>query len=195
MFTIYLRILGLLRRERILAIALAAGNLALAGFFYLEPLLFGRVIDAMVAKLPDEVWRNIGLWLAVGLVGVAANVWTSLQADRLAHRRRLAVMTRYFSHAISLPLSFHRQHHTGRLMRILHMGSSNLFIIWLGFFREHLADAAVDRGDAAVRLACELETGVADDGADVQLRHLQRHRDAPYAPRPAQCRAPSLRDR
>src|SRR6187200_2177172 len=139
MFKIYLRILGLLRRERVLAIALAVGNLALAGFFYLEPLLFGRVIDAMVAKLPDEVWRNIGLWLAVGLVGIAANVWTSLQADRLSHRRRLAVMTRYFSHVISLPLSFHRQHHTGRLMRILHMGSSNLFIIWLGFFREHLA--------------------------------------------------------
>jgi len=139
MFTIYLRILGLLRRERVLAIALAAGNLALAGFFYLEPLLFGRVIDAMVAKMPDLVWHNIRLWLAVGLVGVAANVWTSLQADRLAHRRRLAVMTKYFSHAISLPLSFHRQHHTGRLMRILHMGSSNLFVIWLGFFREHLA--------------------------------------------------------
>jgi len=139
MFTIYLRILGLLRRERGLAIALAAGNLALASFFYLEPLLFGRVIDAMVAKLPAEVWHNIRLWLAVGLIGVAANVWTSLQADRLAHRRRLAVMTMYFSHAISLPLSFHRQHHTGRLMRILHMGSSNLFVIWLGFFREHLA--------------------------------------------------------
>jgi ATP-binding cassette subfamily B protein len=139
MFTIYLRILGLLRRERVLAIALAVGNLALAGFFYLEPLLFGRVIDAMVAKLPAEVWHNIRLWLGVGLVGIAANVWTSLQADRLAHRRRLAVMTRYFSHAISLPLSFHRQHHTGRLMRILHMGSSNLFVIWLGFFREHLA--------------------------------------------------------
>ncbi|MEP7313633.1 MAG: glucan ABC transporter ATP-binding protein/ permease [Pseudomonadota bacterium] len=139
MFTIYLRILGLLRRERVLAIGLSAGNLALAGFFYLEPLLFGRVIDAMVAKLPAEVWRNILLWLAVGIVGIGASVWTSLQADRLAHRRKLAVMTQYFSHAISLPLSFHRQHHTGRLMRILHMGSTNLFVIWLGFFREHLA--------------------------------------------------------
>jgi glucan exporter ATP-binding protein len=139
MFSIYLRILGLLRRERFLAIALALGNLALAGFFYLEPLLFGRVIDAMVAKSPPDVWHNIRLWLAVGLIGVAANVWTSLQADRLAHRRRLAVITKYFSHAISLPLSFHRKHHTGRLMRILHMGSSNLFVTWLGFFREHLA--------------------------------------------------------
>ncbi len=139
MLSIYLRILGLLRRERVLAIALAVGNLALAGFFYLEPLLFGRVIDAMVAKLPAEVWHNIQLWLAVGLIGIAANVWTSLQADRLAHRRRLAVMTKYFSHAIALPLSFHSEHHTGRLMRILHMGSSNLFVTWLGFFREHLA--------------------------------------------------------
>jgi ATP-binding cassette subfamily B protein len=44
----------------------------------------------------------------------------------------------YFRHAISLPLSFHRDHHSGRLQRIMHSGTDNLFTLWLSFFREHL---------------------------------------------------------
>jgi ATP-binding cassette subfamily B protein len=139
MLKIYLRVLALLKAERGLAITLALLNLLLAGFFYLEPLLFGRVVDAMVARSPTQVWRYIGAWFAVGIVGVVASVWTSLHADRLAHRQRLAVITRFFDHALALPLAFHRQNHTGRLMRILQTGSGNLFMIWLGFFREHLA--------------------------------------------------------
>ena len=139
MLGLYVRVLGLLRPERGLAIALAIANLALAGFFYIEPWLFGRVIDAMVARDPSQTWRYIGAWLAVGLVGVGASVWTSLQADRLAHRQRLALITRFFDHALSLPLAYHREHHTGRVMRIMHTGTGNLFLIWLGFFREHLA--------------------------------------------------------
>ena len=82
---------------------------------------------------------------AVGFGGVAASVWVSLHADRLAHRRRLAVMAQFFEHSIALPLDFHGEHHTGRLLRILHAGSSSLFGIWLGFFREHLATAAGGR--------------------------------------------------
>lgn len=139
MIRIYLRVLGLLAPERGLATVLLLANLAIAGLFYLEPWLFGRVVDSMVAGQPGQVWRYIGAWLVVGLIGIAASVGTSLHADRLAHRRRLAVITRYFEHALSLPLAFHRQHHTGRLMRILQTGSGNLFLIWLGFFREHLA--------------------------------------------------------
>jgi ATP-binding cassette subfamily B protein len=63
----------------------------------------------------------------------------SLQSDRLAHRRRLAVITQFFEHAVGLPLAFHGEHHTGRLLRIMHSASTSLFLIWLGFLREHLA--------------------------------------------------------
>jgi ATP-binding cassette subfamily B protein len=61
-----------------------------------------------------------------------------LHADRLAQRRRLAVITEFFEHAIGLPLAFHGEHHTGRLLRTMHTGSSALSGIWLGFLREHL---------------------------------------------------------
>jgi glucan exporter ATP-binding protein len=135
---IYMRVLALLKPEKWLAIALAVANLALAGVFFLEPWLFGRVVDALASKGQHNPWGYIIWWAGVGFAGVAASVLVSLHADRLAHRRRLAVITQFFEHSIALPLAFHGQHHTGRLLRIMHSGSSNLFQIWLNFFRDHL---------------------------------------------------------
>ena len=136
---VYVRVISLLAEEKLLAILLVAANLALAGILLLEPWLFGHVIDALVAQTKSAAWRYIGLWAGFGLVGIGAGVWVSLQADRLAHRRRLAVITKFFEHAVSLPLAFHGEHHSGRLLRIMQTGSGNLFGIWLGFLREHLA--------------------------------------------------------
>ena len=134
---LYVRVIALLAPEKWLAIALAIANLGLAGVFFLEPWLFGRVVDALAAK--HDAWRYIGWWAGAGFGGVVASVWVSLYSDRLAHRRRLAAIAMFFEHAVALPLSFHGQHHTGRLLRIMHGGTSNLFSLWLGFFREHLA--------------------------------------------------------
>ena len=135
---IYLRVLALLAPEKGLAITLAVANLALAGVFFLEPWLFGRVVGALAEQGHRDAWMFIGWWAFVGFAGVAASVLVSLHADRLAHRRRLAVIAQFFEHSIGLPLSFHGQHHTGRLLRIMHSGSSNLFQLWLNFFRDHL---------------------------------------------------------
>jgi len=134
-----MRVLGLLAPEKGLAILLALANLALAGVYFLEPWLFGRVVDALAGTKTAEAWRLILTWAGVGFGGVVASVLVSLHADRLAHRRRQAAIAQFFEHAIALPLSFHGEHHTGRLLRIMHNGSSNLFALWLGFFREHLA--------------------------------------------------------
>lgn len=135
---VYFRVIALLAPERALASALLIANLALAGILLLEPWLFGHVVDSLVAQSHAQAWRYIFYWAAFGLCGIAAGVWVSLHADRLAQRRRLAVITEFFEHAIGLPLAFHGEHHTGRLLRIMHTGSSNLSSIWLGFLREHL---------------------------------------------------------
>jgi ATP-binding cassette, subfamily B, beta-glucan exporter len=134
---IYLRVLGLLAPERVLAIALALANLALAGVLFLEPELFGKVIDAL-SKPRGHATMLIGAWALVGFVGVVVGALVSLHADRMAHRRRLAAIRGYFEHAIELPLSFHGNQHTGKLLRIMHIGTDNLSALWLSFFREHL---------------------------------------------------------
>ncbi len=56
----------------------------------------------------------------------------------MAHRNRLMMMSRYFQHVLALPLAFHGDAQSGRLMKVMLVGSDNLFGLWLSFFREHL---------------------------------------------------------
>jgi ATP-binding cassette subfamily B protein len=136
---IYMRVLALLGPEKWLAIALAVANVSLAGVFLLEPWLFGRVVDALAAKISGAAWVYIAWWTGVGFFGVAANALVALYSDRLAHRRQLEAIADFFEHALALPLTFHDHQHTGRLLRTLHTGSGNLFFLWLAFFRSHLS--------------------------------------------------------
>jgi len=145
-FRVYGRVIGLLRAEKGLAITLAIANVAVAALQFYEPVLFGKVIDLLSTardKPVDVLWQDareiLGLWALVGLGGIAANMVVSLQADRMAHRRRLGAMATYFQHLLMLPFSFHNTQHSGRLIKIMLTGVDNLFGIWLSFFRENLA--------------------------------------------------------
>ena len=139
MWQVYARVIALLAPENRLAGMLVLANLILAGIMLVEPWLFGKVIDSLVARSHHDAWFYIGSWAAFGFCGIAAAAAISLQADRLAHRRRLGVLAQFFEHAVALPLAFHGEHHTGRLLRVMHTGGASLFGIWLGFLREHLA--------------------------------------------------------
>jgi ATP-binding cassette subfamily B protein len=140
---LYARVLNMLGTDRALAWRLALIGTLLAGLTFLEPVLFGRVVDSLSVGGPsDEVWVRtltlLAIWGGVGVTGIAANVLVALNADRLAHRNRLAMMSRYFAHVLHLPLSFHGDAHSGRLLKIMLTGADNMFWTWLGFFREHL---------------------------------------------------------
>src|SRR4051812_37616070 len=145
-FRVYGRVIGLLRDERGLAIMLAFANVAVAALQFYEPVLFGRVVDLLSNaknQTNEALWHDarqlLMLWAAVGLGGIVANIVVSLQADRLAHRRRLGAMAHYFEHVLDLPFSFHNSQHSGRLLKVMLTGVDNLFAIWLSFFRENLA--------------------------------------------------------
>ena len=142
---LYGRVLRLLAADRAVAIGLVFAALAIAGLQFLEPVLFGRVIDLLSRSdrmQESAVWAEalslLILWAAIGLSAIGANVTVALFADRMAHRNRLKVMHDYFQHVLSLPLSFHGDTQSGRLMKIMLVGSDNLFGLWLSFFREHL---------------------------------------------------------
>jgi len=144
--TLYGRVLGLLKPERTLAILLAVANLALAGLQFVEPIMFGKVVDTLSSAArhtAEEVWsesfRLLGLWGLIGVGGILANVLVALHSDRMAHRRRLAAIALYFEHVLELPLGYHLDTHSGRLIKIMLQGADNLFGIWLSFFREHLS--------------------------------------------------------
>ncbi|PWB81336.1 MAG: cyclic beta-1,2-glucan ABC transporter, partial [Methylocystaceae bacterium] len=143
---IYLRVLAQLRPEARLAIFLVVANLAVAGAQFAEPMLFGRVIDLLTSAQAagralgwSDLLPLVSAWAGFGLFSIGASVLVALHADRLAHRRRLAVMASYFEHVLDLPSSFHSSAHSGRLLKVMLEGASGMFGLWLTFFRENCA--------------------------------------------------------
>ena len=143
---VYRRALSVLAGDRRLAIMLGGANILVAALQFLDPLLFGRVIGLLTRSdtMPaDTLWAEaaqlLGVWFAVGAGAILANIATSLHSERMAHRNRLHVMNRYFGHVLSLPLSFHGDIHSGRLMKVMLGGSDSLFGLWLTFFKDQLS--------------------------------------------------------
>lgn len=148
MIRLYVRVLELLGKEARLGWLLAAANLLLAVAQFAEPVLFGRIIDVLSGKpMTDTLfgtaitspWPLLGAWVAFGLFTIVCSAFVALQADRLAHRQRQAVLTSYFEHIMQLPLTFHTGTHSGRLMKVMLQGTDALWRLWLSFFREHFA--------------------------------------------------------
>ena len=143
---VYVRVLAQLAAERRLALMLVFANLALACAQFVEPVLFGRIIDTLTnaqARQRDPTWGDLtplmGAWVGFGLFSIAASVLVALHADRLSHRRRLAVMAGFFDHLLELPLSFHSATHSGRLLKVMLEGAAGMAGLWLSFFRENCA--------------------------------------------------------
>lgn len=139
---LYTRVLELLGKEARLGWLLAVANLLLAASQFAEPVLFGRIVDVLSGKGvagSNSAWRFLMAWVAFGLFTIGCSAFVALQADRLSHRQRQAVLTSYFEHILQLPLTFHSGTHSGRLMKVMLNGTDALWRLWLGFFREHFA--------------------------------------------------------
>lgn len=144
---LYARVLGQLGSDLRVGAVLAVANVALAISAFAEPILFGRIIDVLTrAQIPGTPPITLGVltplivaWIAFGFFTIGAGALVALHADRLSHRRRLAVVANYFEHVLELPLAFHTSTHSGRVLKVMLEGSNGMSWLWLGFFREHLA--------------------------------------------------------
>jgi ATP-binding cassette subfamily B protein len=147
MIRLYARVLGQLGSDLRVGALLAFANVALAISAFAEPILFGRIIDVLTrAQIPGTPVVTFGsltplilAWVAFGLFSIGAGALVALHADRLAHRRRLAVVANYFEHVLELPLAFHTSTHSGRVLKVMLEGSGAMSWLWLGFFREHMS--------------------------------------------------------
>jgi ATP-binding cassette subfamily B protein len=144
LFSLYGRVIKLLGPELRLGLFLAVANVLLAIAAFAEPTLFGQIINVLSAQRPEgqtvafsEVATLIALWIGFGLFTIGAGVFVALHADRLSHRRRLAVMADYFEHVLNLPVAFHTQTHSGRVLKVMLEGTNSMAWLWLGFFRTH----------------------------------------------------------
>jgi ATP-binding cassette subfamily B protein len=143
---LYIRVLELLGGEARLGWILAVANLAIASAMFVEPILFGRIVDLLAnsqGRGSELAWSDlmvlVGAWVGFGLFIIVTSTLVALHADRLAHRRYQAVRTIYFEHVLQLPLSFYTGSHSGRLVKVMMTGTNTLWGLWLAFFRENFA--------------------------------------------------------
>jgi len=143
---LYARVLEKLGPDSRLGWLLAIANVALAIAQFAEPVLFGRVINVLARAQENDAapaWSRLGvllsLWAGFAIFTIICSTLVALYADRLSHRRRLTVLTEYFEHVLQLPLAFHSEVHSGRLMKTMLQGTDVLWSLWLNFFRDHLA--------------------------------------------------------
>ena len=143
---LYRRVLRQLGPDQRTGWGLAFTNVCLAIALFAEPILFGRVIDTLsksAAESTTQLWDRVVplllAWAGFGFFTITAGALIALLSDRLAHRRRHAVLADYFEHVLHLPLSQHSRTHTGRAMKVMLQGTDTLWWLWLSFFRDNLA--------------------------------------------------------
>ncbi|OLP56216.1 cyclic beta-1,2-glucan ABC transporter [Rhizobium rhizosphaerae] len=139
LFQVYIRALRYLGVHKVRVSAIVLANIVLAGITIAEPILFGRIIDAITNK--TTVTPMLLMWAGLGLFNTIAFVLVAREADRLAHVRRSTLVTEAFGRIISMPLSWHSQRGTSSALHTLLRACETLFGLWLEFMRQHLSTA------------------------------------------------------
>ncbi|CZT33488.1 glucan ABC transporter ATP-binding protein/ permease [Rhizobium sp. 9140] len=139
LFQVYARALQYLAAHKLRVSAIVIANIVLAAITIAEPILFGRIIDAISSK--TEVTSTLIMWATLGIFNTIAFVLVAREADRLAHQRRATLITEAFGRIISMPLSWHSQRGTSNALHTLLRACETLFGLWLEFMREHLSTA------------------------------------------------------
>lgn len=134
---IYWRALGYLSADRKRVAFICGANVALAIIAILEPIMFGRVIDAISDG--GSVFSTLAVWAGIGVFNVVAFVLVARGADRFAHARRSEVLCQSFERVITMPLAWHHQRGTSNSLHTLLRAVETLFSLWLEFMRQHLS--------------------------------------------------------
>jgi ATP-binding cassette subfamily B protein len=137
LFQVYTRALRYLSDNKLRVAVVVIANVILAAITIAEPILFGRIIDAISSG--SDATNILILWAAFGVFNTIAYVAVAREADRLAHGRRASLLTEAFGRIISMPLSWHHLRGTSNALHTLLRASETLFGLWLEFMRTHLA--------------------------------------------------------
>jgi len=137
LFEIYWRALRYLAADKRRVALICAANIFLAIVAIAEPILFGRIIDAITDK--TDLLPTLALWAGLGAFNIVAFVLVARGADRIAHARRAGVICDSFERVITMPLAWHHERGTSNTLHTLLRAVDALFSLWLEFMRQHLS--------------------------------------------------------
>jgi len=137
LFEIYWRALRYLAADKRRVAFICAANVFLAIVAIAEPILFGRIIDAITDK--TDLVPTLAFWAGLGAFNIVAFVLVARGADRIAHARRAGVICDSFERVITMPLSWHHERGTSNTLHTLLRAVDALFSLWLEFMRQHLS--------------------------------------------------------
>lgn len=136
---VYWRALGYMAADRKRVALICAANVTLAVVAILEPIMFGRVIDAISERV--NVVPPLVIWAGLGAFNIVAFVLVARGADRMAHKLRGEVLSQSFERIINMPLAWHHMRGTSNSLHTLLRAVETLFSLWLEFMRQHLSTA------------------------------------------------------
>ncbi len=137
LFEVYWRALRYLGADRSRVALICAANIVLAMVTIAEPILFGRIIDAISDK--GNLVPTLALWAGLGAFNIVAFVLVARGADRLAHARRAGVLCDSFERVITMPLAWHHERGTSNTLHTMLRAIDSLSLLWLEFMRQHLS--------------------------------------------------------
>ena len=166
-FSIYYRVYTILGTEKCLAKSLAFANVVLSIALMAEPVLFGKVINAITSISNEEkdkalykIYPLLLSWTCFGLLGVFMSILVGLKADQMAHRHRHVVAKDFYERAIrSTPLSIQGQD-SGSLYKIMDEAMNSFFWNWLNILRQELSSFLLLVILLPVGLAINIEMGL-----------------------------------
>ncbi|MET3659938.1 glucan ABC transporter ATP-binding protein/ permease [Aquamicrobium ahrensii] len=136
---VYWRALGYLAADGKRVALICGANVTLAIVAILEPIMFGRIIDAISDRV--DVVPPLVIWAGLGIFNIIAFVLVARGADRFAHRLRGTVLSQSFERIINMPLAWHHTRGTSNSLHTLLRAVETLFTLWLEFMRQHLSTA------------------------------------------------------
>ncbi|MEO9337304.1 glucan ABC transporter ATP-binding protein/ permease [Mesorhizobium sp. SB112] len=136
---IYWRALRYLGAEKRKVAFICSANIVLAIVTIAEPILFGRIIDAISERA--NVTMQLATWAGLGAFNIVAFVLIARSADRFAHARRAEVLCESYEKTVTMPLAWHHENGTSNTLQTLIRAVETLFTMWLEFMRQHLTTA------------------------------------------------------
>lgn len=153
LFKTYTRAVSYLMTEKKAVIIICAANISMAAIQVVIPKIFGWIVDDLSATAravsegttftAGDAFTNVipylALWTGLGMFSIFATVMVDRGADRLAHRRRLGVLSESYQRIINMPLSWHQKLGTSNALHTMLRACESMFTMWLEFMRQHLA--------------------------------------------------------